>query len=245
MFLSSFRLKTAVQGILCNLGEIVDYPLLHPARELQRQALEETVAYLRSLPQLPPSFPTARQLLVYALSEIHPKGPVVELGVYKGATIRFIAGTLPPDRRIHGFDTFRGLPTRWTGNSAMFDAGGILPKVPANVELHVGLFCESLPSWVEAHREPVSFIHFDCDIYESTRMALDCLAPRISAGTVLVFDEYFNYPGWQAHEFKAFHEFVEEHEVNYTYLGYARIQMAVRIDEIKPPPESAEGSGDA
>jgi hypothetical protein len=25
---------------------------------------------------------------------------------------------------------------------------------------------------------------------------------------VIVFDEYFNYPGWRAHEYKAFQEFI-------------------------------------
>lgn len=232
MFLGNFRLKTAVQTALCNVSEAIDFPLLHPARELQRQALAETVTYLRSLPELPAAFPTARQLLEYALKESRPNGSVVELGVYKGATIRFIARNLPPDRPIHGFDTFRGLPKRWTGNSAMFDAGGVLPRVPPNVELHVGLFSETLPGWVNKHEEPIALIHVDCDIYESTASALECLVPRISAGTVIVFDEYFNYPGWEDHEFKAFQEFVKAHQVKYTYLGYSRIQMAVRIDQI-------------
>ena len=27
---------------------------------------------------------------------------------------------------------------------------------------------------------------------------------------MIVFDEYFNYPGWRGHEFKAFQEFVAE-----------------------------------
>src|SRR5882724_8380028 len=126
MFVGNFRFKTAVQEVLCNLSEAISYPRLHPARELQRQALEESVAYLRSLPELPHSFPTARQLLKYAIEQTELEGIVVELGVYRGATIPFIAGALP-DRRIHGFDTFKGLPTRWTGNSVMFDAGGVKP----------------------------------------------------------------------------------------------------------------------
>ena len=53
-------------------------------------------------------------------------------------------------------------------------------------------------------------------------------------GTVIVFDEYLNYPGWQNHEFKAFQEFVKANNVRYTYLGYARQQVAVRIDAIGP-----------
>ena len=57
-------------------------------------------------------------------------------------------------------------------------------------------------------------------------------APRLASGTVILFDEYFNYPNWQQHEFKAFQELVIEHDIKYTHLGFARQQVAVRIDSI-------------
>jgi hypothetical protein len=46
---------------------------------------------------------------------------------------------------------------------------------------------------------------------------------------VVLFDEYFNYANWEQHQFKAFQEFVQEHDVKYVYLGFARQQVAVRI----------------
>jgi hypothetical protein len=48
---------------------------------------------------------------------------------------------------------------------------------------------------------------------------------------VLLFDEYFNYPSWQEHEFKAFQEFVAMHGIQYEYVGYVEAyeQAAVRI----------------
>jgi hypothetical protein len=55
------------------------------------------------------------------------------------------------------------------------------------------------------------------------------LSDRFDAGTVILFDEYFNYPGWERHEFKAWQEFVEEKSVEYEYLGYARQQVLVRV----------------
>jgi hypothetical protein len=51
-------------------------------------------------------------------------------------------------------------------------------------------------------------------------------------GTVIVFDEYFNYPGWQQGEFKALAEFIDSHErLGYDYIGYIRNggQVAVRL----------------
>ncbi len=64
-------------------------------------------------------------------------------------------------------------------------------------------------------------MHVDCDIYSSTKTIFDLLASRIVAGTVIVFDEYFNYPGWRHHEYKAFQEFCATSGHSYRYLGYA------------------------
>ena len=58
------------------------------------------------------------------------------------------------------------------------------------------------------------------------------IAPRVTSGTVVLFDEYFNYANWEQHQFKAFQEFVQEHDVKYAYLGFARQQVAVRIISI-------------
>ena len=76
---------------------------------------------------------------------------------------------------------------------------------------------------------PVAFLHVDCDVYSSTVDVLRGLAERFQPGTVIVFDEYFNYPGWERHEFKAWQEFISERRVEYAYLGYARQQVALRI----------------
>jgi len=50
---------------------------------------------------------------------------------------------------------------------------------------------------------------------------------------VLQFDEYFNYPGWEHHEYKAFQELVEERKLGYKYLGYtASWAVAVKITRV-------------
>ena len=235
MFLGNYRAKTLAQTALWHIAQIFDYPAMHPGRQMRRHALEDTVEYLRSLPVLPPSFPTSRQLLRFAVHEAHPKGSIVELGVYKGGTIRFIARNVAPDRQVHGFDTFTGLPAQWSGNSTKFEGRGVPPKVPSNVSLHVGLFDETLPMWVEEHPDSIALLHVDCDLYESTASAFRYLGPLIREGTLIVFDEFFNYPGWQAHEFRAFQEFVKSNDATFTPLGYASEQMVVRIDRIRPP----------
>jgi hypothetical protein len=76
------------------------------------------------------------------------------------------------------------------------------------VRLHPGWFEGSIPAWLESNPGPVAFIHVDCDLYRSTQTIFMLLAERIVPGTIILFDEYFNYPNWEQHEFRAFQEFV-------------------------------------
>lgn len=58
---------------------------------------------------------------------------------------------------------------------------------------------------------------------------LSGLKGRIVPGTMIVFDEYFNYPGWEQHEFRAFQEFVATTGLRYRYLGFASREQAVAV----------------
>jgi hypothetical protein len=179
------------------------------------------------------SFYTSRQVLTYALSEMKSGGSVVEFGVFKGGTIRYIAKTLPA-RDVHGFDTFEGLPNAWAGTGhdrGAFHAGGKLPRVPGNVRLYRGLFEQTLPVWAEQNPGPIAFVHVDCDLYGSTKTILDVLQARLVPGVVIVFDDYFGYPGWQHGEHKAFQEFVAQTGRKFRYLCHAFQQVAVQITE--------------
>jgi len=151
------------------------------------------------------SFDTDLSLLEHAVGIAPANGLILEFGVASGRTIRHIAGLT--GRPIHGFDSFEGLPESWrTG----FEQGAFaqpLPAVPGHVTLHKGWFSETLPPFLQTMNDPVALLHIDCDLYSSTAFVFDALKDRIQTGTVIVFDEYFNYPGWQQHEHKAFQEF--------------------------------------
>jgi hypothetical protein len=60
-------------------------------------------------------------------------------------------------------------------------------------------FDGSLPPWLNNHHGPASFIHVDFDLHSSTRVGFTLLADR--AGTAILFDEYFNYPNLERHEY--------------------------------------------
>ncbi|MGB8274725.1 MAG: class I SAM-dependent methyltransferase [Alphaproteobacteria bacterium] len=161
-------------------------------------------------------------LLEYALAKAPERGLVLEFGVERGASIRLLASRT--SRPVHGFDSFMGLPEDWRGTfeqRGKFSQRGQVPSVPPNVTLHAGWFSETLPNFLAENPEPAAFVHVDCDIYSSTKTVLDLLADRIGPGTIIVFDEYFNYPNWEEHEFRAFKEFVHARGLAYEYIAFA------------------------
>jgi hypothetical protein len=231
MFISSFPLKSFVQKAAVFLRLPIDYALFHPYRAMQERALADTVDFIAE--RLPDalSFDTPKELMAHALSLAPKDGIHAEFGVNSGGSINFIAGQVP-NQTVHGFDSFEGLPEDWGGNNmaaGYFNRGGRFPKVKANVKLHRGWFSESLPPFLAATPGPAAFLHVDCDIYSSTVTIFEAFRERLVPGTVIVFDEYFNYPNWRAHEHKAFEEFVAATGLKFAYVGYSFRQLAIRI----------------
>lgn len=171
-------------------------------------------------------------LLEFALSQCSLEGLVLEFGVFQGKSLRYIAGCVGQTRTVYGFDSFEGLPEDWTGfqRKGRFALEGTAPRFEEpNIELVPGWFDRTLPAFLAAHGGPARFIHADADLYSSTVTILTALRARIVPGTVIVFDEYFNYPGWEHHEFRAFREFIGESGLRYEYLGYASGEFAVAV----------------
>ncbi len=91
-----------------------------------------------------------------------------------------------------------------------------------NVSLVKGPFDQTLPQFKEQilKSTPIAFLHVDCDIYASTKEIFDWLGDNIVSGTVIVFDEMYNYPGAEERLFKAFEEFLERTRKKSVYLAY-------------------------
>jgi|SRR5208337_3376170 len=161
------------------------------------------------------------------------EGLVLEFGVYGATTTNYIAERV--SCKVYGFDSFEGLPENWNSLPRGFfkvGAAGMisnLPKVRENVELIVGMFEDTLPGFVKAHPEPISLMHVDCDLYSSTKTVFHYLGDRIVPGTIIMFDEYIDYPGWQEHEFKAFHEYLAESGRAYQYWSFNPDTDASRV----------------
>jgi O-methyltransferase len=82
---------------------------------------------------------------------------------------------------------------------ATFARHGV-PVTPGRVELHAGLFEDTLHP-----AGPVALAHIDSDWYEPVRTCLQRIHPQLSPGGLLVLDDYNDYDGCAdaAHEFLA------------------------------------------
>lgn len=115
---------------------------------------------------------------------------------------------------------FEGIPIDWDRPDAEIPAGtfaykyNISPSTLNNVVLFNRLLIETLPSFID------KILHVACDIYESAKDALSILKNNIMPGTIIVFDEFYNYENFDNHELKAFNEFLYE-------------QTAVQIVDLK------------
>lgn len=134
----------------------------------------------------------------------------LEFGVHRGESIARWAKLLrEPDCRFIGFDSFEGLPENWKvdGQRGTFSTEGKPPEISdARVSFVKGWFDETLPGFTPPTHERL-VLHFDADLYSSTRTALAAMEPCIAVGTYLLFDEFAD----RHHELRAFDEFLAAH----------------------------------
>ena len=203
-----------------------------------RLASEESARYVLENMRAVPNFDTDYDLHKWVTTTqldagLLSRGTVLEFGVATGRTLNQFAHWLP-NKPIHGFDGFAGLPEDWTSRMRKgFFARSTLPRVRHNCQLWVGWFDETLPNFkpqVQLTR-PIALLHVDCDLYSSTVTILNSLKDNIVPGTVIIFDEYINYPGWQFDEFKAWQEHCKKYGVEYEYIGRVskHQKVAVRV----------------
>lgn len=231
--ISGKEFLSKIVGALCLDG----YPLLlDPLFYLNQDAAKESAAFIKehlaTAVLFRGHYPPDR-FWAHSLGLVKNQGLFLEFGVFSGTSINFFAGQ-KPDALFHGFDSFEGLPDDWNGwvaERGRFKTG--LPETRSNVQLHVGWFNESIPVFANEHPdEKIAFLHIDCDLYESTKTVFDLLGDRIIKGTVIVFDEFLNYPAWKLHEYKAFMEFCSARHVSYAFKAFWGQKATVIVESI-------------
>lgn len=202
-----------------------------------KKALEDSASYAISNFSDALIFRTRKELWLHCISRntflTTPGGGVIaEFGVWKGESINFFAKNCPK-AKVFGFDSFEGLDEDWVGTTSpkgTFTTHGELPKVETNVILIKGLFEDTLPQFVNKNKlGQISLLHMDADTYKPTIFVLNALKNNLMRGTTVIFDEYFGYPNFQSHEFKAWKEFVASEGIQYRYVGFTEVQVALEI----------------
>ncbi|MEI5675847.1 MULTISPECIES: class I SAM-dependent methyltransferase [unclassified Nocardioides] len=202
--------------------------------QLRERGVAQSVDYIEAERRLDSAQISATKpaAIAAALRAVTIDGMVAEFGVFQGTSLTQIAQFFD-DRTVHGFDSFVGLPESWSGTEkgeGAFDVGGVPPELPvSNVEFHVGFFDKTVPQFATAHQGPFAFVHLDADLYSSTKTVMDTLLDWFVPGTVIVFDEYFGYYGWQNHEHKAFLELLERTGFSYEGISIGHMNLGVRL----------------
>lgn len=178
-------------------------------------------------------------------------GDIVELGVYRGASLMSWANFLEirnmgdRQKQVFGFDNFAGFTSMnekdgqcdatvrkrisgFDGGTleeilkdaiAIYDKDRFIPYKP-RVVLIKGNIEETVPRFVEEHPGlRIALLHFDCDLYQPTKVGLEYLWPLVVQKGVVLFDEYGIRP-WGG-ESKAVDEFFADKRMTIRRLDWS------------------------
>ncbi len=156
---------------------------------------------------------------------INVPGVICEFGVHWGATMTALTnlrGIYEPynhSRKIFGFDTFSGFTGVNEADGGFSNDGdyatssGYAEELATVLSLHEsfspipqikkfdlikGDVTQTLPQWLKENPYAIiAMAIFDMDIYKPTRDALEMILPRLTKGSMLVFDELScpHFPG--------------------------------------------------
>jgi hypothetical protein len=157
-------------------------------------------------------------------------GDVVECGVAAGQSLAMLASLVRDrgsGRRLYGFDSWQGLPEPgeqdFAGGAGAAEQGmfgwASARSVPLELRGHgfradeieelvtlvEGDFADTVGSF---ELGSIALLHLDADLYDSYRIVLERLWPRVAVGGIAAFDEYGEPETWPGAA-RAVDEFVQ------------------------------------
>ena len=153
----------------------------------------------------------------------------LEFGVFEGMTTNYFSKLV---KKLYCFDSFEGLKEDWAGTSdpkSAFNLNKKVPKLNLNVEPIVGWVEDTLELFLKKHNPKVNFVHLDMDIYSATKFTLENLKPYLVKDAVILFDELYNYDGWESGEYKALKEVFNEDEFEYKSFNLLGCQSMIKL----------------
>jgi hypothetical protein len=206
--------------------------------KLAKAAYRRSIPMRSRIPLLHTLFTEKEQMLNAAMQYVafnRIDGDYLEFGCYEGnsfiAAYHFAQAQRLETMRFYAFDSFAGLPDAegvdtdsdearqysagdFSCDLATFRSnlrrGGVAPEKVGIVE---GYYSESLASDVprELPLRSAAIVLVDCDYYESTRDVLAFVGGYLRHGSLLLFDDWYNFKGDPARgEQRAFTEWLEQ-----------------------------------
>ncbi|NPA92960.1 MAG: macrocin-O-methyltransferase [Chloroflexi bacterium] len=187
----TFRL--AIHRLIC----AIEQPIYNGYKDPEIMALIKRVCKESDL-----RLTTAEAFALYAVARAQREvpGAYVEVGVYRGGSSKLIAEAKGPEKTLHLFDTFEGLPEATETDQGFFRKGMFAAPLEEvqqylaaypHLEYHVGWFPETAGP---VEDEQFAFVFLDVDLYQSTRDGIAFFYPRLSPGGVLLTHDY-QFPG--------------------------------------------------
>ena len=136
------------------------------------------------------------------------------------------------DRKIYGLDSFEGLPDgedhpRWYTNLFKKNHSShpviakdivitpeIIEQFFESIELSKPVIIKGFYNQINLDNiKKLALVHIDCDLYSSTKEALNLIKDKLCTGTVILFDDWFNFKADEnMGEQKAFNEFLKNNK---------------------------------
>jgi O-methyltransferase len=126
------------------------------------------------------------------------RGDILEVGVWRGGSGALIAAAMP-DKWVYLCDTFTGVVNADVRDSS-YQGGEHADTSPAlvqslldrlgcdNAQVVEGVFPNDTAHLIRCRK--LAFAHIDVDVYESARLTMEWVWPRLSVGGMVVFDDY-------------------------------------------------------
>ena len=153
----------------------------------------------------------------------------LEFGVYQGTSANYFSKYV---KKLYAFDGFQGLKEDWLGTNqrkGSVDLNKKVPKLNSNVEPIVGWVENTLEDFLEKHNPKINFVHLDMDTYSPTKFTLERIKPFLVKDAIILFDELYNYVGWQHGEYKALKEVFKDDEFEYKAFALNSVRCCIQI----------------
>jgi hypothetical protein len=141
-----------------------------------------------------------------------PAGDYIELGTFRGFTLRVIHKFMDPERTLYSLDTFEGfdqkdITVEDSLRAHAWKAGSFMPTSPEGVARYVGdgewpQNLKVVKGWFPDSYKGLEdrrwrFVHIDFDLYQPIKTALEILWQQLLPGGVVMVHDYgcLGFPG--------------------------------------------------